>query len=254
MLLSLLISSNYSKKKFALTVRFLFILQFSIKRIIFHCFSGSKKCTIQANVGIGCAPRIRVEKLSDEKLVTNGCQDMAVLPNGNVEGPVTITCDIAENVGGDGKITKCCPPGQVLDSHLKYCEEESKGGLRKLLPNRMVRDPLTGMSTGHYHLEIQPPFCGLQGQVPVFKEPTYVLTNGTVYFQEQRHPSTYECLDRYRINGRTSQVPAAMVCQTILEPSSPMEKGPQCDGQPEFCVPKCCPKDEIFVLDQGINR
>ena len=213
---------------------------------------GSKTCAIQANVGIGCAPKMRIEKMSDDKRVSNGCQDMALLPNGVLEGPLTITCDIPENLG---MLSKCCPLGQVLDATLKYCIKE-EGERVGLLPNRMVRDPLTGMSTGHYHLEIQPPTCPSEGQVPVFKTPSYVFTNGTVYFQDQNRdrwvPSTYKCLDRYQIgDGKTtSQVPAAMVCQTIIENKA--EDAPKCEGQPEFCVPKCCPRDEIFVL--GMNR
>ena len=76
----------------------------------------------------------------------------------------------------------------------------------------------------------------------------------TIYFQDQNSlvSSTYECLERYQIGEKTSEVPAAMVCQTIIETKA--EDGPKCEGQPEFCVPKCCPKDEIFVLDQGMNR
>ena len=222
-----------------------------VSKVYFYQFFfilGSKTCAIQANVGIGCAPKMRIEKMSDDKRVNNGCQDMALLPNGALEGPLTIQCDIPDNLG---MLSKCCPLGQILDATLKYCIKEDKRG--EFLPNRMVRDPLTGMSTGHYHLEITQPTCQ-EGQVPVFKTPSYVFTNGTVYFQDQNSlvSSTYECLERYQIGEKTSEVPAAMVCQTIIETKA--EDGPKCEGKPEFCVPKCCPKDEIFVLDQGMNR
>ena len=202
---------------------------------------------------------MRIEKMSDDKRVSNGCQDMALLPNGVLEGPLTISCDIPENLG---VLSKCCPLGQVLDATLKYCIKE-EGDRAELLPNRMVRDPLTGMSTGHYHLEIHPPTCPSEGQVPVFKTPSYVFTNGTVYFQDQNglFPSTYKCLDRYKFgdDGKTtSQVPAAMVCQTIMENSNKVEAKaedePKCEGQPEFCIPKCCPRDEIFVLDHHLGN
>ena len=113
------------------------------------------------------------------------------------------------------------------------------------------------------HLEIHPPTCPSEGQVPVFKTPSYVFTNGTVYFQDQNglFPSTYKCLDRYKFgdDGKTtSQVPAAMVCQTIMENSNKVEAKaedePKCEGQPEFCIPKCCPRDEIFVLDHHLGN
>ena len=91
---------------------------------------------------------MRIETLS-QSVQPTGCQDIALLPNGLTEGPISIVCDMSENVG---MISKCCPKGSILDSTLRNCVpwQDSSG----LLPNRMVRDPLTGMATGHYHLKI----------------------------------------------------------------------------------------------------
>ena len=107
---------------------------------------------------------MRVEHISDT-VESTGCQDMALLPNGALEGPISITCDIPESVG---KLTKCCPRGHILDSTMKNCVPISENG--PFLPNRMVRDPLTLMATGHYHLEIfkQENVCE-SSQIPVFE-------------------------------------------------------------------------------------
>ena len=108
---------------------------------------------------------MRIETLSHSVQPT-GCQDIALLPNGATEGPISIVCDMSENVG---MISKCCPKGSILDSSLKNCvrRRDNTG----LLPNRMVRDPLTGMATGHYHLKILDSIhnaCS-PGQVSVFE-------------------------------------------------------------------------------------
>ena len=61
---------------------------------------------------------MRIEKMSDDKRVSNGCQDMALLPNGVLEGPLTISCDIPKNLG---MLSKCCPLGQVLIRFKNFC-------------------------------------------------------------------------------------------------------------------------------------
>ena len=84
-----------------------------------------------------------------------------------------------------------------------------------------------------------------------FRIPSYVFTNGSAYFKSSNTliKSDYQCLDRYLNNGKLSQLPAVMSCQNIQETQPvPKEAEPSCEKGVEFCIPKCCPKDEIFHL------
>ena len=129
------------------------------------------------------------------------CVDVAQRSNGILEGPLLIHCDPKPF---SGQITKCCPKGQMLSLNGKNCILKSESSKNTaLLAPRLIRDPQSGMTSSHYHLEefrgkLSPLPCQ-NGSIAVFRHPVYVFTNGTAYFHEgeQLVSKNYQCLDNF---------------------------------------------------------
>lgn len=76
-----------------------------------------------------------------------------------------------------------------------------------------------------------------KGSKPSFQKLALVFTNGTAIIQGQGLEALgYQCIDTYE----PLHLPAVMTCQKI---------GPTCPDEQKTCVPKCCPEEEIFDVD-----
>lgn len=235
-----------------------------LKASIRNCEKNSSSCQITV-VGPGCPLRERSESLV-KKLSDHGCLDMATLPNnGPLEGPLMITCNQVKEKS-PGFVTKCCPGGQVMSSDLKRCVDHDGLSSRQLLPPRMIREPESALTSGHYQvnyfhrLQLSCDENGSSNEIAVFQHPTYVLTNGTAYFDtglDYLDGKQYECLDKYIVDEQedVSQAAIALVCEPmvaneVLQQSNELLKsGPECAQDVELCVPKCCPRNEMFHTD-----
>ena len=182
------------------------------------------------------------------------CVDMAKSGNGYLEGPILIQCDPRHLP--KGQIKKCCPSGKRLSSDRTSCIANPRS--TTLLPPRLIRDPVTRMTSTQYFIhEYERPLSKAcqNGTLPVFRKPNYVLTNGTAYFtaHNQMVPLMYECLDHYQnVDDNDDEVDIiAMTCEKVEEAIDDHEtkKGPICDDDPDLCIPKCCPMNEFFHVD-----
>lgn len=195
-------------------------------------------CAKQANcqvehVGFRCPIRARHEKLFSEtsnNVGNQGCVEMAINSDGSLEGPLFITCDQVENAN-NGFVKKCCSKGHIWKPELNQCIEAQ--GQKNTHPMRLFRDPITGLSATKFHWKIDPvQKCPFGYQAKLF-EPLVIYTNGTAIVQNQL--LEYQCLAMDQLE-RVQVV----ICQKV---------GPSCATEEKNCVPKCCPKDEIFDTD-----
>lgn len=185
------------------------------------------------HVGFRCPIRARKETTLPPSDVQNqGCVEMAINPDQSLEGPLFITCDQVDQ-HANGFVKKCCSKDHFWNPELKQCVE-NQGQKSAPHPVRLFRDPITGLTNAKFHWKIE----GFQSCPPGYKdeliEPLLIYTNGTALGTDHQLLE-YQCLDINQFSK--AQV---IVCQKV---------GPSCATERKNCVPKCCPKDEIFDTD-----
>ena len=84
-------------------------------------------------------------------------------------------------------------PPELLESNTKTA----------ILPPRMIRDKVSGLSTGKYQLNTYQGQKCPKGTQATFQTPSYVYTNGTALFQQKYDSYSamiskpYQCIEKY---------------------------------------------------------
>jgi hypothetical protein len=93
--------------------------------------------------------------------------------------------------------------------------------------------------------------------LPFFEPPVFVYSNGTAFFssnggkENELVSRVYQCLDRVLLSKDDTDIiisneTFALVCE---EEKKVEFGGPKCEGNPDICIPKCCPPNEVFNVD-----
>ena len=116
------------------------------------------------------------------------------------------------------------------------------------------------MTSAQYHIEVYQrknnSYCG-NNHLPVFLPPVYVYTNGSAHFYKNKQLllEDYKCVDHidneddFEGDDDFANV-VALTCEKVIQNTDKINHGPLCKETADFCVPKCCPSNEIFHVNE----
>ena len=121
------------------------------------------------------------------------------------------------------------------------------------------------MTSTQYHIEEYSTrnknnYCG-NNHIAIFRPPVYVYTNGSAHFYKHNQSilENYICVDRIDnendFGGDDFTNVVALTCEKVIENTrvivnDKVKHGPVCEQTADFCVPKCCPSNEIFHVSK----
>lgn len=109
-----------------------------------------------------------------------GCVDLALLPNGDIEGPFVQSChSLTDNL--EGVVRKCCAKGQVLALDGHSCVDFNRSN-DNWMPDRLLRHPGTGSVLFRHHLDIDATDLKECQTRVLDQKPLFLLSDGSAVY------------------------------------------------------------------------